>query len=149
MSLEGAQEYTVEVAATPGECFEAIMDFEAYPGWSSAVKHARIVETDDEGYGRVVEFRIDLPLRKIRYVLEYEYKKPGELRWHAIDGDVESIEGSYTFKKSGTKGTRVTCRQAIRIGFWLPGPIRGLLERTALRDSVEEFKAEVERRKRG
>jgi len=148
MSVAGVQEYTTEVAATPAECFDAIMDFEAYPKWSSAVKYARVVERDQKGYGRIVEFRIDLPLKTIRYVLEYTHKKPSELRWRSVDGDIESIEGHYSFKKSGPKGARVTCQQSIRIGFWLPGPLRNLLERTALRDSVEEFKAEVERRKR-
>ena len=32
------------------------------------------------------------------------------------------------------------------LGFWMPGPLRRLAERTALKQSVDEFKAEVERR---
>lgn len=31
-------------------------------------------------------------------------------------------------------------------GFWLPGPIRRMAESSALQQSVNDFKAEVERR---
>jgi ribosome-associated toxin RatA of RatAB toxin-antitoxin module len=146
MALQGAQEFRVEVAASPLDCFKAIVDFERYPEWSSAVKHAAVLERDEAGIGRIVEFRIDIPFKSIRYVLAYEYRKPTDLTWRSVDGDIESIEGAYGFRKLDAKLTEVSCRQEVQIGFWVPGPIRKLLERSALRDSVLEFKAEVERR---
>jgi hypothetical protein len=82
----------------------------------------------------------------VRYVLEYEYRKPGELTWRSVDGDVASIEGSYHFVRRADKNTDATCQQAIDLGFWVPGPLRKLAERTALRQSVHELKEEVERR---
>ena len=87
-----------------------------------------------------------MKIRSVRYVLEYAYKKPTELTWHSVDGDVESIEGRYRFRKLGPASTEASCRQEIQLGFWLPGPLRKLAERTALKQSVTEFKAEVERR---
>jgi uncharacterized membrane protein len=146
MSVEGAQQYTLEIAAPAADCFEAILDFEAYPSWSSAVRQARIVERDRNGVGRVVEFAIDMKIRSVRYVLEYKYKKPTLLTWVSVGGDVEKIEGAYRFKKLSADRTEVTCEQSVRLGFWIPGAIRSLAERTALRQSVSEFKAEVERR---
>lgn len=146
MSLDAAQEVTVEIAATPDECFATILDFERYPEWSSAVASARIVARGKEGIGRVVEFIIDMKIRTVRYVLEYSYKKPTALDWHSVEGDVESIEGRYRFRKLGPSLTEATCRQEIQLGFWMPGPLRRLAERTALKQSVTEFKAEVERR---
>lgn len=147
MAVSGAQEFSVEIAATPQECFNAIMDFERYPQWSSAIKHATVIERDARGMGRIIEFGIDMKFKTLRYVLDYAYKKPTTLTWHSIDGDVESVEGAYTFEKAGSGHTLATCKQAITIGFWVPGPIRTLLERTALQQSVREFKAEVERLK--
>jgi ribosome-associated toxin RatA of RatAB toxin-antitoxin module len=144
MAIAGAQEFSVAVDATPLECFNAIMDFERYPRWSSAVVQATILERDARGLGRIVEFFIDMKLNRIRYVLDYSYKKPSSLTWRGVDGDIEGVEGAYTFEKAGG-GTLATCKQAITIGFWVPGPIRTLLERTALQQSVREFKAEVER----
>jgi uncharacterized membrane protein len=145
MSLDAAQEYAVEIAASLDECFAAVLEFERYPEWSSAIQSARVLERDRTGVGRTVEFHIDMKLRSVRYVLQYAYKKPTELTWRSIDGDVESIEGRYRFRKLGPALTEATCRQEVQLGFWLPGPLRKLAERTALKQSVVEFKAEVER----
>src|SRR5512143_4368014 len=147
MSLDAAQEVTVEVAAPQGECFAVIVDFERYPEWSSAVTSARVVDRDAAGVGRIVEFHIDMKVRTVRYVLEYAYRKPSELTWRSVDGDVESIEGIYRFRKLSPTSTQASCRQEIQLGFWMPGPLRKLAERTALRPSVEEFNLEVERRR--
>ena len=144
--LDAAQEYAVEIAASPEECFEAVLAFERYPEWSSAIQSARVLERDKAGVGRVVEFHIDMKLRSVRYVLQYAYKKATELTWHSVDGDIQSIEGRYRFRRLGPKLTEATCRQEIQLGFWLPGPLLTLAQRTALKQSVVEFKAEVERR---
>jgi uncharacterized membrane protein len=144
MPPEAAQEVTVEIDAPQGECFEAILDFERYPEWSTAVTKARILERDKQGVGKVVEFLIDARVKTIRYVLEYSYKKPSQLTWKSIDGDIESVEGAYRFRKLGADRTEASCRQEITLGFWLPGPLRRLAERTALAQSVNEFKAHAE-----
>jgi ribosome-associated toxin RatA of RatAB toxin-antitoxin module len=146
MGLDAAQEVVVQIAASAAECFDVILDFDRYPEWSSAIEQARVVERDKAGVGRIVEFQIDMKVRSVRYVLEYAYKKPSELTWHSVEGDVESIEGYYHFRKLGPALTEARCRQEIQLGFWVPGPLRRLAERTALRQSVEEFKAEVERK---
>ncbi|MDX2165800.1 MAG: SRPBCC family protein [Deltaproteobacteria bacterium] len=145
MSLDAAQEVSVEIAATPAQCLEVLLDFERYPAWSSAVSKARILERDDDGVGRIVEFAVDAKVKTIRYVLEYRYKRPGSLTWKSIEGDVESIEGYYKLRKLGAERTEATCRQEITLGFWLPGPLRRLAERTALVQSVNEFRDAVER----
>jgi len=146
MSLDAAQEVSLEIAATLAQCFAAILDFERYPEWSSAIQSTRVLQRDRSGVARIVEFHIDMKIRSVRYVLEYAYKEPSELTWHSVEGDVESIEGRYDFRKVGPARTEATCRQEIQLGFWMPGPLRKLAERTALRQSVSEFKAEVERR---
>ena len=140
------QEFSVEIAASPLDCFTTILDFESYPRWSSPIEHVVVIERDPHGIGRIVEFSIDVRFKSIRYVLSYTYRKPSELIWHSVDGDVESIEGVYTFEKLAGNRTLTTCRQAVSLGFWVPGPVRKLMERTALRQSVIEFKEEVERR---
>jgi uncharacterized membrane protein len=144
MALDAALEVAVEIDAPQSQCFAAILDFESYPDWSTAIESARILERDKAGIGRLVEFHIDMKIRSVRYVLEYAYKQPSELTWHSIDGDVESIEGRYRFRKLSPSRTEATCRQEIALGFWLPGPLRRLAERTALQQSITEFKAYVE-----
>lgn len=146
MSTATAQEFTTEIAATPLDCFKTVVDFDAYPSWSSPIETATVLERDKAGIGRIVEFHANMRVRKVRYVLEYEYQKPGELTWRSVDGDVAAIEGSYRFVRRPDKMTEATCRQAIDLGFWVPGTLRKLAEQSALRQSVLEFKEEVERR---
>ena len=144
MSSDAAQEVTVEIDAPLADCFAAILDFERYPEWSTAVTQAKILERDTAGVGRIVEFYLDAKVKKLRYVLDYAYKKPSQLKWHSIDGDIEAVEGVYKFRKLDADRTEASCRQEITLGFWLPGPLRRLAERTALAQSVNEFKSYVE-----
>jgi hypothetical protein len=140
------QEFTTEIAATPLDCFKTVVDFDAYASWSSPIERVAVLERDAAGIGRIVEFHANMRVRTVRYVLEYSYRKPGELTWRSVDGDVASIEGAYHFVRRADKNTDASCQQAIDLGFWVPGPLRKLAERTALRQSVLDFKDEVERR---
>lgn len=146
MAIEGEQEFSTEVEAPITHCFKTLVDFAAYPRWSSPIQSAVVLERHPNKLGRLVEFELDMKLRTVRYILEYHYEKPHKLLWQSQEGDVESIDGEYVLEKLGPKKTRATCRQRILLGFWVPGPIRSLIERTALRQSVLEFKAEAEKR---
>ncbi|HUI25941.1 MAG TPA: SRPBCC family protein [Candidatus Kryptonia bacterium] len=146
MSLQGAQEFSTEVAASVAECFATITDFDAYPQWSSSVQDIRVLDRYPDGLARQVEFRISIAIKTIRYVLEYEYEPPHRLTWHAVDGDIDAIEGAYEFEKLSAKQSRATCRQAVSVGFWVPGPIRRMLEQSAVQQSVLEFKQAAEAR---
>ena len=144
MSTPAEQEFTTEVGASVQQCFATITDFEQYPSWFSTVKSTQVLERYTDGLAKRVALSVDMKLKTIGYVLEYEYRKPTDLTWTEVEGDLESIAGSYKFEKLGAKRCRVTCRQAVSIGFWVPGPLRALIERQALRTSVLEFKAAAE-----
>lgn len=138
------QVFATEVKASVVQCFNTITDFESYPDWFSTIEHIAVLNRQRDGLAKRVEYRIDMKLKSIRYVLEYEYDKPNRLTWKAVEGDLEAIEGAYEFEKLGPKLTRASCRQAVALGFWVPGPIRNILERQALKQSVLEFKAAAE-----
>ena len=139
------QVYSTEVRASAAHCFAVITDFENYPKWFSTIQRISVVAQYPNRLARQVEFNVDMKLKTVRYVLEYEYKRPTLLSWKSVDGDLESIEGSYQFEKLGPALTRATCRQAISFGFWLPGRLRSWLEGQALKQSVLEFKAAAEK----
>ncbi len=79
MADEVQQEYTVEVAASAQDCFDAAIDFAAYPSWASNITKARVLEYNDAGLPLRVEMELDARIKTIRYVLEYRYRKPREL----------------------------------------------------------------------
>lgn len=145
---EAEQSFTTEIDTSIDDCWAVLLDFDRYPQWSGPTTAARILERDSDGRARRVEMTLDMKIRNVRYVLEYTYELPEHARWRLVEGDVTGIEGSYTFERIDDTHTRATCRQAVDLGFWVPGPLRRLIERQALRDSVLEFKAEAERRSR-
>src|SRR5512143_3993932 len=118
MSAPAEQEFTTEIEASVQQCFATITDFERYPSWFSTVESTKVLERYSDGLAKRVALRIDMKLKTIGYVLEYEYDKPTGLTWNQVEGDLESIDGSYAFEKLGPKRSRVTCRQAVAIGFW-------------------------------
>ena len=144
MSVSGVQEFSTEIEGSVAHCFATVTDFERYPEWFSSIVESRVLDRYPDGLPRQVEFSLDMKLKTVRYVLEYEYDKPTRLTWKAVDGDVEAVAGSYVFEKLGARRTRATCCQAVSLGFWVPGPIRRLIERQALQQSVLEFKAAAE-----
>jgi Polyketide cyclase / dehydrase and lipid transport len=145
---EYRQSYSTTVAALPGECFAVLTAFEDYPRWSSPITSCRVLERGPDGLPKHVEFMLDMTIKTIRYVLEYEFDPPRGATWKLVEGDVKDITGSYRFDETAG-GTTATCTQAIDLGFWLPGFIRGGFEKKALHDAVEEFRVAVEARHGG
>src|SRR5262249_5660138 len=142
---EVRQSYSTAVAGTIDDCFAVLTDFDAYPQWSSRIRKCRVLERHSDGLAKRVEFTLDMTIKTIRYVLDYEYTRPTGATWRLVEGDVKDVEGSYHFDETPS-GVTATCSQAVDLGFWVPGFIRSLAEAEALRLSVEEFKRAVESR---
>jgi ribosome-associated toxin RatA of RatAB toxin-antitoxin module len=140
------QSYTTTVAASPQACFTVITDFDSYTRWSSAIRAATVRERHPDGMPKQVEMQLDMKIRTIRYVLEYQHEPPTRLTWSLVDGDIKAVEGSYLFEEVAPGRTQMTCTQGVDIGFWVPGFLKSLFESQALKDSVDELKREVEAR---
>jgi hypothetical protein len=136
----------ITVAAAPDRCWAIATDYERYQEWAKDVKHVAILERDDDGRGRRVEYRVAGLGRSINYVLEYDYSEaPNAFSWKLVEGDIlRRLDGRYGFEPEGT-GTRVTYDLAIEVAIPLPGLIKrraaGMIMGTALR----ELKKEAER----
>jgi len=138
------ESYSTTIAAPVDACFAVLHAFEDYPSWSSPITSCRVLEHHPDGMPKRVEFVLDMTVKTVRYVLEYAWDPPNGATWTMVEGDLASIAGSYRFE-AADGGTTATCTQAIDLGFWLPGFLRSSIEAKALRDSVEEFRAAVER----
>lgn len=141
---EYSQTYSTAVAGSVDACFNVLVDFERYTDWSSPITKCRIVDRYPDGLARRVEFHLDAKVKTLRYVLEYEYDPPHGARWHLVEGDIAGVEGSYRFEPAGER-TTATCSQSIDVGFWVPGFLRRTFEASALQQTVEEFRAAVEK----
>jgi hypothetical protein len=143
---DAEQTYETIIDADRKTCAEVLLDFESYPTWSGPIVEAEILTRDDAGRGLRVALGLDMKIRTIRYTLEYRYALPEAIQWSLVEGDVSNVEGSYVLDALSDEQTRAICHQSIELGFWVPGPLRRMAERQALRESVLEFATEAVRR---
>lgn len=134
-------EHAELIAASPEACLAALLDFDSYPEWQSAVKSCEVLEP---GSDPVVEFRVDARVKTIRYVLRYHPEPPSRLWWEYVEGDARSVSGSYELEDLGDGSTRATYKLEIDPGRFVPGPVKKALTEGVMRTSVRELKDHVE-----
>ena len=143
MSERGA-ERSIEVAAPPQACFDALTDYESMPEWQSSIKRCEVVSRDEEGRGLEVDYKIDAKLRSIRYRLRYAYDEPHQIEIGFVEGDMKDLSGEYTLEAEG-EGTVVTLSLRVKPGVRVPGPLERILEGRLMHGALEDLKKRVER----
>jgi uncharacterized membrane protein len=139
----------IEVVRAPiALCFDTIVDFPFYPEWFTAITEANVLEEDKARCRWTIEYKLNMLVKTISYTLRYEGTRPNALDWKLLSGDVKDVQGSYRFVELEPGVTEATCTQGVDVGFWIPGPLRRGFEKTALVDSVREFKKAAEDRAR-
>ena len=146
--LEG--ESTIEVNASPEDCYALVVELDRYPEWQSQVRSADVLERDEEGRPLVVETVSDARVRDIKYRLEYVHEPPHRMSWTYIDGDVKNLFGEYRFDPSADGRTNVTFSLSVdpgrRLGLLLRGPLADKVRDYVLNTTLKELKATVEER---
>ena len=136
----------IRIDASQDECLGVVLDFEAYPEWARDLKQVTIVERDDDGRGRLVEFRAAAMGQSFKYVLSYDYSDlPTSFSWVLDSGEkLRQLDGSYRFEPDGD-GTRVHYDLAVDLSIPLPGIIKrraaGMIMGTALRELKKAVEA--------
>lgn len=146
MGLETVQK-SVTINASPRQCYDALCQFESYPQWQSAVQSVQVLAKYPDGRAKDVEVVVHAVVKKIRYVLRYQYDDARHrLSWTYVDGDVRNAEGWYQFKEMGGDKTEATCQMGVDPGFWVPKMIRNTLTEVTLTKSMEELKIYAEKK---
>jgi hypothetical protein len=141
-----SQSHTEVVRAPIELCFDVLVDFAEYPKWFRVIRTATVEAADAAAGKWTVRFELDALLKTITYTLAYESDRPASLRWTMTAGDLKAIEGAYELVELEPGLTEATCTQQLEIGMWVPGLVRRAFERTAIIDSVREFKQAAEER---
>ena len=136
----------IRIEAPADRCFDVAVDFESYPEWAKDVKSATVLEVDDEGRGKKVEYRAAALGRSVRYVLEYDYSDaPESFSWHFVEGDMlRRLDGTYRFEAEGDSSTRVHYDLAVEIGIPLPGLLKRRAAGLIMGSALKELKKQVE-----
>jgi uncharacterized protein YndB with AHSA1/START domain len=144
MSERGA-ERSIEIAAGPEACFEALTDYESMPEWQRSVKRCEVVSRDEEGRGREVDWTIDAKLRSISYRLSYSYDEPHHIDCRYVEGDMDDLSAEYTLEPEGGDATLVTLSLRVRPGIRVPGPLERILNGRLMNGALDDLKKRVER----
>lgn len=135
-----------EVIAAPVDDIVAVLlDFERYPQWQTVFAEAVVLDRDDDGRARLVEFCVDVKIRKVRYVARYSYELPRGLSWRLEHGDLAENAGHYTFTPRPDGRTEVGVDIRFDAGFPVPGPVKNMIRDQSLRMSMRELRRRVER----
>jgi ribosome-associated toxin RatA of RatAB toxin-antitoxin module len=138
------------IQATPDACYQAAIEFEAYPDWATDIKMARVLSRDDDGRAVDVEFRAAAMGRSTTYTLRYFYgSNPRRLAWRLKVGDVtRRLDGEYEFLpvSSDPGSTEVVYHLAVDLSVPLPGFVKRRAEARIVRTALEDFTRYVETR---
>ncbi len=134
MAGEGSAGLTDSIIINAGvnKIKKVLLDFESYPKWMSGVDSIEVLERDSKKRGKKVRFVIDAIVRKISYVLEYNYRdKQNRIDIGFVEGDLDDCNSYYLFEPLDDNRTEVTYHYDVK--YTLPAALRGPLTKKLLK----------------
>ena len=125
MAISGSA--SAEIAAPIEEVFAVAADVEGSPRWQPEIKVAEVIERDADGRQILVHTETDAKVRRLGADLRFSYDEPAGLSWVQEEGDLKTIEGSWSFDDLGDGRTRATYEMTVDLGRMLGMVIRGPL----------------------
>ena len=140
--------HTVEIDAPPERVWEVAADVPASPVWQPALLTVETIETDADGRATLVDTSSDAKVKKTRQRLRFSYDEPAGMSWTQEKGDVNSLDGSWTFSELDGGRTRATFALAVdpgrMLGMLLRGPVEGRVKEFLTKGAAEGLKQHVE-----
>ena len=145
MAIQGSASTVIE--APIEEVYAVAADIEGSPKWQPEIKKARAVERDGEEQV-LVETETDAKVRTLKSTLRFTYDPPHGLSWVQQDGDLKSVEGSWSFEEEGEGRTKATYEMTVDLGRMLGmvirGPLVGVLRGQLVESMPDKLKKDVE-----
>jgi ribosome-associated toxin RatA of RatAB toxin-antitoxin module len=138
----------IVIACAAEKLFDVLIDYPRYPEFVPGIKACRVLPGKAE---RLIEYELDLGLKRIRYVLRHVEQRPTSLTWSLASGDALKVSnGSWRLTPEGI-ATRA--RYSVEIQVAKPplipqaviDKLTDELTRVQLPQTLEAFKARAER----
>ena len=143
MAIEGSA--SIEIDAPIGEVFEVAADVEQSPRWQPDIKTAEVLERDGDGRQVLVHTETDAKVRTLGADLRFNYDEPTGMTWRQEDGDLKSVDGSWSLEDLGDGRTRATYWMKVDLGRMLGAVIRGPLVDAMRKQLVETMPEKLKR----
>jgi uncharacterized membrane protein len=145
MAIQGSASTVIE--APIDEVYAVAADIEGSPKWQPEIKRAEALEHDGDEQ-TLVETETDAKVRTLKSTLRFSYQPPNKIQWRQEDGDLKSVEGSWTFEEQGEGKTKATYEMTVDLGRMLGmvirGPLVGVLRGQLVESMPDKLKGEIE-----
>jgi ribosome-associated toxin RatA of RatAB toxin-antitoxin module len=145
MAISGSASTVIE--APIEEVYAVAADVENSPRWQPEIKKAEVLERQGDDQV-LVATETDAKVRTLKSTLRFSYDAPHGLSWVQEDGDLKSVEGSWSFEEEGDGRTRATYEMTVDLGRMLGmvirGPLVGVLRGQLVESMPDKLKADVE-----
>lgn len=133
---------SIEIKATPQQCYDVITAYENYPEFLTEIKQATV--SGKSKAGATVTYSLEL-IKKISYTLKMAHKSPKSVTWQLIKGDLmKKNEGEWLLAEIKKGWTRATYKIDIDLGLFVPSMISKRLVGSSLPAMMQAFKKRIE-----
>ena len=137
---------TVTIEAPISDIQKTMAELDKYPEWSSQIKSAESLETDDQGRITKIKMSIDAGMMKDRVVLDYDWSQaPEKIIFSLDEADLlTSMNGAYTFKSIDSDTTEVTYELGVSLSMSIPEMMRKKAEKATIDAALAQLKTHLE-----
>ena len=139
---------SAEIAAPLARCYGLAADVETIAEWQDGVVGVEVLERDGEGRALVAEIATDAKVRTIKSRVRFSYDEPNGLSWKQEQGELKSLEGSWSFAESGGTTTATYALEidpGMMLGMLIRGPVEGRVRELMVTARPEQLKRHAER----
>ena len=137
---------TVIIEASLSDVQKTLTELDKYPDWSTQIKSAESLSTDDQGRITKVKMSIDAGMMKDRVTLDYDWSQmPEKLIFSLDEADLlTSMDGAYTFKSIDSDTTEVTYELGVSLSMSIPDMMRKKAEKATIDAALAQLKSHLE-----
>lgn len=138
-----------EIDAPLDQVWALVEDVLSAPDWQDGLLSMTALEHDDQGRAILVETQSDAKVRTITSRVRFSYDGPTLLSWSQVEGELKSLDGSWTLEDLGDGRTRATYEidgdPGRVLGMLVRGPVEGAIRSHLVDARPGELKERVER----
>jgi uncharacterized membrane protein len=137
---------TVTIEAPISDVQKTLSELDKYPEWSTQIKSAECLATDDQGRITKIKMSIDAGMMKDRVVLDYDWSQaPEKIIFSLDEADLlTSMDGAYTFKSIDSETTEVTYELGVSLSMSIPDMMRKKAEKATIDAALAQLKSHRE-----
>ena len=139
---------SAEIDAPVEEVWAVVEDVLTAPDWQGGLVAMSALERDADGRPTLVETENDIKVRHVKTRVRFHYEPPTRLSWTQEQGDLKSVEGSWTLEDLGSGRTRATYTldsdPGRVLGMLIRGPVEAAIRAMLVNARPGELKAHVE-----